>query len=285
MDALRTATPYLSRFRGQIFVIKIGGEVVEAPHSLTQVVEQIALLWHLGVKIVVVHGGGTAIDDLSARLGLEVRKVAGRRVTDEAQLEAVKMTLAGKVHTDILAAFRSVNLPVVGLSGLDAGLIVAQKRPPVSIEGEKVDFGQVGDIHAVDAKILHDLLGAGYLPIVTPLTLSAAGEVLNTNADTVASHLATALTAEKLIFVIRVLGLLRDVDDPSSLIPAITKAEIEAAHKENWIAGGMKPKLAAALHAIEGGVPAVHLVGGFAPDSLLVEIFTNEGSGTMIHTP
>ncbi len=286
MHALRTAAPYLSRFRGQAFVVKIGGEILENAAALRNVSEQLALLWHLGMRLVVVHGGGTAIDEFSHKLGVRVKKFAGRRVTSDEALDVVKMQLAGHSHIDLLSALRGVGLPVIGLSGLDAGLIVGQKRPPIEVEdeGERklVDFGWVGDVVAINADLLRYQLDGGYLPVVAPLSASLEGEVYNTNADTAAAEIAVALGAEKLIFVLDVPGLLRVVEDPSSVIPLVPLADLEATKKSGIASKGMLPKLAAAQKALDSGVHSVHLVSGLAADALLTEIFTNEGSGTMI---
>ncbi len=286
MQALRTAAPYLNQFRGHVFVVKLGGEVLDAPAALRSVAEQLALFWHLGMKVVVVHGGGTSIDALCDQLQLRTVKIAGRRVTTPETLDVVKMSLAGKVHVDLLATLRSVGLPIVGLTGLDAGLLEAKRRPPIEVdvagESKEVDFGLVGDIQRVNPRVLHELLNSGYMPIVAPLSGNDDGDVFNTNADTVAAALAASLEAEKLIFVLRVPGLLRDIKDPNSLIPHVTLNEVSGLVHDGTASAGMLPKLTAARRAIEDGVKAVHLVGAFLADSLLLEVFTNEGSGTMI---
>jgi len=286
MQALRTAAPFLSQFRGQIFVVKLGGEVLDAPNALKSVAEQLALFWHLGMRIVLVHGGGTSVDALSKRLDLPIEKVNGRRVTSPEVLEAVKMTLAGQVHVNVLAAMRQIGLPVVGLTGVDAGLIKAEKRPPVkmNVDGKDqlVDFGAVGDVKQVHPEVIEHLLQGGYMPVIAPLSGNDEGDVFNTNADTVAATLAASLGAEKLMFVLRVPGLLKDVEQPNSLIPFLGLAETQELIGEGVASGGMLPKLAAAKTALESGVKAVHLVSAFAPDALLIEVFTNEGSGTMI---
>jgi acetylglutamate kinase len=286
MEALRTAAPYLSQFRGQAFVVKLGGEVMEAPAALRNVCEQIALLWHLGMRVVIVHGGGTAIDEFSHKLGVRVKKVAGRRVTSDEALDVVKMKLAGETHVNLLSALRGVGLPVVGLSGLDAGLLVSEKRPPVEIEedGEKklIDFGWVGDIRKVNADLLTFALNGGYLPVVAPISASEEGQVYNTNADSAAAEIAIALGAEKLVFLLNVPGLLRDVNQPETVIPFLRSDEISEILHQGIASKGMLPKLNAARDAIKKGVHSVHFVSGLATDALLAEVFTNEGSGTMI---
>jgi acetylglutamate kinase len=192
------------------------------------------------------------------------------------------MSFAGSLHTDLLADLRAAGVSAVGLSGVDAGLVEAVRRPPVEIEGECVDFGEVGDIQRLDPTILRHLIAAGHVPVISPLTGNDAGEVFNTNADTLAAELAGALGAEKLFYLLELPGLLRDLDDPASLIPETDLAGLDALIADGIISGGMLPKAAAIRRAIEAGVNNVHLVSGTAPDALLEEVFTNEGSGTMV---
>jgi len=286
MKALRTAAPYVGKFRDKIFVVKLGGEVLDSAGATRSVGEQIALMWHLGIRVVLVHGGGTAVDGLAERLNVETLKVAGRRVTTPEGLEVVKMALGGVAHLDFLSVLREVGLPVVGISGLDAGLIEASQRPPMTLETEDglqtVDFGLVGDVERVDPALIYHLLAGGYVPVIAPLTATASGQLFNTNADTVAAHVAGAIDAEKLMFVMRVSGLLRDARQPNSLIPFLWESEADEMVASGAVSGGMRPKLAAVKNALAAGVKSVHLVGGYAPDSLLIEVFTNEGAGTMI---
>ncbi len=280
--SLRAAAPYLRQFRNQTFVVKVGGEVLEEPAACAAVCEQLALLWNLGIQVVLVHGGGAGLDRLSAQLGLPVTKVGGRRVTDAATLRAAIMAFAGEAHTGFLAALCKAGLAPVGLSGVDAGLLKAHRRPPQTVAGEAVDYGFVGDLDAVDPTVIQHLLAGGFLPVVAPLSADDQGQVYNTNADTVASALAAALGAEKLVFLLGVPGLLRDVAQPSSLVPFATPEELTELEAQGAVAGGMKPKLAAVKAALAAGVHSVHLVSGLVPEALLVEVFTNEGSGTMI---
>ncbi len=280
--SLRAAAPYLRQFRNQTFVVKVGGEVLEDPGACASVCEQVALLWNLGIRLVLVHGGGAGLDRLSAELGLPVTKVAGRRVTDAPTLRAAIMAFAGEAHTTFLAALGKAGLAPVGLSGVDAGLLKSHRRAPQTVDGEAVDFGFVGDLDAVDPHVLKHLLEGGFLPVVAPLSADGQGQVYNTNADTVAAALASALGAEKLIFLLGVPGLLRDANQPSSLVPFATPGDLAQLESAGAIGGGMKPKLAAVKMALAAGVHSVHLVSGLTPEALLVEIFTNEGSGTMI---
>lgn len=287
-ETLRSAAKYVRQFRGKTFVIKLGGEVLEDPAVRRAVCEQITLLWSFSIKVVIVHGGGAGLDAACKAFGHPIEKVAGRRVTSPGVLEAAKMVFAGKLHTDLLADLRASGLPCVGVSGVDAQLITAAKRPPVSIVpdgktlGQVVDFGLVGDIQAVNPGLLHHLLDGNYVPVVAPLTANDEGEVFNTNADAIAAALALALHAEKLFFLLQVPGLLRDVSRSSSLVPFAAVADLDGMEENGSVQGGMRPKLSAARSALIGGVHSVHLVSGLSSDALLTEVFTNEGSGTML---
>jgi acetylglutamate kinase len=279
---LKSAAQYVRRFRNKVFVVKLGGELLSDPKARRAACEQIALLWSFSIQVVVVHGGGGGLDALCAKLDLPVQKAAGRRVTSPAVLEAAKMVFAGSLHTDLLAELRACGLPAVGLSGVDAGLIQATKRPPVDVDGDTVDFGLVGDIASVDPAILQHLLEGNFVPVVAPLSGDDRGQVFNTNADTIAAELAAALGAERLFFLLGVPGILRDLGNPASLLSQATLAELGSLEAEGVLGGGMRPKAAAIKQALGGGVKAAHLVSGLASDALLVEVFTNEGSGTMV---
>lgn len=286
--ALRNAARYVRQFRRKTFVVKLGGPVLGDPRTRRAAAEQIALLWTFGIRPVVVHGGGPELDTLCDALHLPIEKVAGRRVTSAPVLDAAKMVLAGKIHTDLLADLQSVGVPAVGLSGVDAGLIQARKRPPVLVtepgatEGRMVDYGLVGDIVSVDTGVVEHLRSADYVPVVAPLSGGADGAVYNTNADTVAAALSVALHAEKLFFLVQVPGLLKDANEPSTLITLATLSDLATLEVEGRLTGGMRPKAHAIRHALVGGVGSVHLVSGVQPDALLEEVFTNEGSGTMV---
>ncbi len=286
--ALKEASRYVRLFRGKTFVVKVGGEVIAEPKIRKAFCEQIALLWSFSIRVVVVHGGGAELDAVCESMNIPVQKVAGRRVTSPAVLDAAKMVFAGQVHMDLLAELQAAGVPAVGLTGLDAGLLKATKRPPMAVvpdgatEPELVDFGLVGDIEAVDPGVLSHLLEGGFMPVVAPLSGGEDGAIYNTNADTIAASLAVALKAEKLFFLLSVPGLLKDVARPSSLIPHATLAELAGYEAKGIVSGGMRPKAAALKAALAGGVPSAHLVSGVAPDALLGEVFTNEGSGTMV---
>lgn len=274
-DALHNAAVYVRRFRNRPFVVKLGGEVLEDAAARRSVCAQLALLWSFSIPVVVVHGGGSSLDGLCGTLGLPAAKVGGRRVTSPEVLDAAKMAFKGKVQMDLLSALAAAGLPAVGLSGQDAGLVKAHRRP----RGE-VDFGLVGDVESVDPAVVNHLLAGGYVPVVAPFSAEEEGQVLNTNADTVAAALASALGVEKLFFVLKVPGLLRDATAPETLV---TLADPDLLDElEGSVSGGMLPKLAAARKALAGGVRSVHLVSGLRPDAILAEVFTNEGSGTMV---
>src|SRR5215510_8073715 len=203
LDLLREALPYIQRFKGHTFVVKLSGKVTESQENLTSLAEELALLHQVGIRICVVHGGGKQLSELATRLGVEQTIIEGRRVTDDATLEMAKMIFAGKINTDILAALRHRGIEAVGLSGVDGNIVHAEKRPPKEIlnretgESEQVDFGHVGDIIEIDARLLTVLLDHGYLPVISSLGADAEGKVFNINADTIASEIAIQLQAEK----------------------------------------------------------------------------------------
>ncbi|RKH40501.1 acetylglutamate kinase [Corallococcus sicarius] len=286
--ALRNAAKYVKQFRSKTFVVKLGGAVLSDPRTRKTACEQIALLWAFSIRPVVVHGGGPELDALCDALHLPIEKVAGRRITSAPVLDAAKMVLAGKLHTDLLADLQAAGVPAVGLSGVDAGLIKARRRPPVMVtepgetQGRMVDYGLVGDIESVDTRVVEHLRSADYVPVIAPLSGGQDGAVYNTNADTVAAAIAAALHAEKLFFLVEVPGLLKDVSDPSSVISLATLSDLASLEAEGKLTGGMRPKAHAMRHALVGGVGSVHLVSGKQSDALLEEVFTNEGSGTMV---
>lgn len=284
---LKGALRYVRAYRDHVFVVKLGGEVVAEPSVLEQVTAQIGLLSSLGIRMVVVHGGGPQATALSRRLGQEPVMVAGRRVTDDAALEVAKMVYAGTLNTDILAALRARQVQAVGLSGVDADLITAHKRPPVTVvddeqQSRTVDFGHVGDIDAVDPRVLQTLLDARFVPVIASLAGDDEGRIFNVNADTVAESLAVALRAQKLIFLTGAPGILRDRNDPASLLTFADPDDLAPLLASGAIAGGMRPKVEACIRAATGGVERTHIVGGATPDALLLEVFTGAGCGTMI---
>jgi acetylglutamate kinase len=269
-----------------VFVVKLGGEVLERPQLRRALAEQLAVLASFSIRVVIVHGGGAELDAACRAMDIPIEKKGGRRVTTPKVLEAAKMVFAGPVHLDLLADLRAAGLPCVGLTGVDAGLVHAHKRPPVAVQvdgrTELADFGLVGDIDMVDPRIVTHLLEGDYVPVIAPLAGSDSGAIYNTNADTIAAAVAAALGAEKLIFVLSVAGLLGDAADPSSLVPHCDLAELAELERAGALKDGMLPKVKAIRDALARGVKSVHLVGGTLPDSLLVETFTNEGCGTMV---
>lgn len=282
LAALKHAVPYIRVFQGKTFVIKAGGGALEREATLKAFLEQVEVFHQVGIRVVLVHGGGTQSSDLSKALGAEARFVEGRRVTDEKALDVATMVLNGAVNTRILAACRRLGLPAVGLSGVDAGLIQARKRPPVRVGEEIVDYGFVGDIVAIEPRVLNSLMDSGYVPVVSPLSAAADGTVLNINADTVASALAVALKAEKLLFLTGAAGILERPDDPGSLVSYTDLAGLRRLRDEGGLVKGMLPKTSAVEAAIQGGVGRVHILSHDLPDGLLAEVFTNEGVGTLV---
>lgn len=274
---LTHAVPYIRLYKGKTFVVKVGGRVVSRPETLNALVEDVCLLQHVGVRVVLVHGGGPQASALSRRLGNEPQMIDGRRVTDAATLETAKMVYAGQLNTDILAAFRAHETKAVGLSGVDAGLLNAKKRSPTP-----VDYGFVGDIQSVDPSALELLLSAGVTPVVACLAADDEGQVLNVNADSVAEAIARALKAEKLVLVTDTEGLLRDVADPASLVSYADVEDVLKLKADGRLSGGMLPKVDACLSALRGGVRRTHIINGLKPGALQREIFTNAGCGTMI---
>jgi len=284
---LKGALRYVRAYRDQVFVVKLGGDVLSEPETLDGVAGQLALLTSLGIRIVVVHGGGPQATALSRRLGLEPRFVAGRRVTDDGALDVAKMVYAGQINVNLLAALRDHRVQAVGLSGVDAELITAHQRPPVSVVDDsgatvRVDYGHVGDIDRVDPRVLVTLMEARMVPVVASLAGGEGDEVFNVNADTVAEALAVALRAQKLIFLTGAPGVLRDRSDPSTLVTFADPDDLAGLMANGVLSGGMRPKVEACIRAATGGVERTHIIDGRAPDALLLEVFTGAGCGTMI---
>jgi acetylglutamate kinase len=283
IHALRSAAPYIRLYKGKTFVVKVGGGVFADPQATRVLVEQIAILHHFGVRVVLVHGGGPQLTELSAALGVPTRMVDGRRVTDQHSIDVTAMVLNGLINTRVLGMCRALSIEAVGISGVDADLVRAHKRPPVlTADGELVDFGFVGDIDAVDTTVLRKLLDNGLMPVVSPLSADESGTLLNVNADTVAAAIGAALQAEKLILCTGAPGILGSVDDPRSLISYTDLRGLKRLRDEGHIAAGMLPKAKAIEDAIRGGVRRVHVVSYQSPEGILGEVFTNEGTGTLI---
>ena len=283
VSALKHAAPYIRLFKGKVFVLKVGGEVFADRAQTNALMEQVGILHQVGIRVVLIHGGGPQSTKLATALGLDTTFIDGRRVTDGDSLDVATMVLNGQINTRILATCRDLQIPAVGISGLDAGLIQAHRRPPVERDGEApLDYGFVGDIDAVNADILSKQLDNGLMPVVSPLSCDESGTVLNINADTVAAAIAAELNAEKLILATGAAGILEDVNDPLSVISYIDRAALEKLKASGKIADGMLPKAAAIDAAIANGVSRVHIISYKLADSLLLEVFTNEGTGTLV---
>jgi acetylglutamate kinase len=284
---LKGALRYVRAYRDQAFVVKLGGDVMKDPAALDHVAGQLALLHSLGIRLVVVHGGGPQASELQTRLGQTPQMVAGRRVTDDAALDAVKMTFAGTLNTDLVAALREHEIQAVGLTGVDGDLLTARRRPPVRVVDDAgvertVDYGNVGDIAGVDPRVVTTLLDGRFVPVIASLAGDNDGNIYNVNADTVAESVAVALRAMKLIFLTAVPGVLRDRNDPATLVTFADPDDLAGLIASGALAGGMRPKVEACIRAATGGVERTHIIDGRSPDALLLEVFTGAGVGTMI---
>jgi acetylglutamate kinase len=284
--ALKNAAPYIRMYKGKTFVVKAGGGVFADTESTRVLIEQIAILHYFGVRVVMVHGGGPQVTEVSAALGVDNRMVQGRRVTDAKSIDVTAMVLNGLINTRILAICRDLDIEAVGISGVDAGLVRAHKRPPVKIEGgtETVDYGFVGNIDSVDATVIRKLLDNGLMPVVSPLSADERGLLLNINADTVAAAIGAALGAEKLILCTGAPGILEQVEDPTTVISYTDLRGLKRLKDEGKLEEGMLPKAKAIEDSLRGGVRRVHVVSYKAPEGILSEVFTNEGTGTLIVT-
>lgn len=280
--ALRSAAPYIRMYKGKVFVIKASGGVFGDLATTRALMEQVAILHQVGIRVVLVHGGGPQLTSIQQSLGITPRIVAGRRVTDDKSMEVTSMVLNGLINTQILGICRDLDISAVGVSGVDAGLVRAHKRPPVEIEGKLVDYGHVGDIDLIDAKVLQQLLEDGFMPVVSPVSADEKGALLNINADTVAAGIGAALKAEKLMLCTGAPGILESLEDPRSLISYIDLAGLQRLKDQGSLKEGMLPKAKAIEDAIRGGVRRVHVTSYKSPDSILAEVFTNEGTGTLI---
>ena len=288
LDLLREALPYIQRFQGKTFVVKLSGKATEDAANLASLAEELALIHQVGIRLSVVHGGGKQLSDLALRLGVEQTIINGRRVTDDATLEMAKMIFAGKINTDILAALRQRGVEAVGLSGVDGNIVQALRRPPKAVlnretgVSEEVDFGHVGDIVEINSRLLHVLLDQGYLPVVSSLGADADGMVFNINADTIASEIAVRLQAEKLILLSDVDGICLRQGEPETKLSRLTADDAEALIRDGTATGGMIPKLQSIVALLRRGVRSAHIINGSLRNALLSEVFTDEGTGTMI---
>ena len=273
-EVLVEALPYIRRFRGAVVVVKFGGNAMDDPELFERFAEDVVLLNSVGVRPVVVHGGGPQISELMERLGKVPEFRGGLRVTDAETVDIARMVLVGKVNRDIVAGINVHGPIAVGLSGEDAGLIGAIARDD--------DLGFVGDVDSVNARIVERLLAEDLIPVISTIGSDASGQAYNINADTVAGAIAVALSAAKVVYLTDVPGLLADVDDPGTLIHTIAAPELQRMLDDGSLTGGMIPKLAACVHAVEQGVGAAHILDGRVPHAVLLELFTDEGVGTMV---
>ena len=276
-DVLVHALPYIRRFAGQVVVVKYGGNALAGASdddALGLFAQDIVLMHQVGMRPVVVHGGGPQISDLMQRLGLVTEFRNGLRVTDAETVEIARMVLVGQVNPQLVSAINVHGPLAVGVSGGDAGLIRASARDP--------ELGFVGDVEAVNPTILNGLIAEGFIPVVATIGVGDDGQAYNINADTVAGAIAESLGAEKLVYLTDIEGLRRVVDDATSIIRQTTCAELDALMADGTIAGGMIPKVESCVHAVRGGVRRAHILDGRIPHVLLLEIFTDEGIGTMV---
>ncbi len=273
-QVLTQALPYIRHYNGEIIVIKYGGNAMINESLKEQVMEDIVLLWLTGVKVVLVHGGGPEISDLMTKLGKKAEFVDGLRVTDKETVDIVQMVLAGKVNKSLVNYLEMKGGKAMGISGMDGCLIEAKMKDE--------RLGYVGEISKINIEPVQDLLGKGYIPVISTIGCDRKGNAYNINGDTAAAHIAGALGAKRLIMMTDICGILRDKDDISTLIPDITVTEAAKLKKEGVISGGMIPKVDCCVRAIEYGVKKVIIMDGRVPHSILMELFTNEGAGTMV---
>ena len=273
-EVLTAALPYIRRFRGKVIVVKYGGNAMINEQLKQQVMEDIVLLWLIGVKVVLVHGGGPEINETMQRFGKEAQFVNGLRVTDKETVDIVQMVLAGKVNKTLVNLLQMKGGHAVGLSGIDGGIIEATVKDEA--------LGYVGRITKVRPQPIEDLLDHNYIPVISTVASDRQGNTYNINGDTAAARIAGALNAERLIMMTDIAGILRDKDDPATLIPVVTVSDAKKLHEEGIISGGMIPKVDCCIEALEHGVNNVVIMDGRIPHSILMELLTDEGAGTMV---
>ena len=273
-EVLTQALPYIKKYSGKIVVIKYGGNAMVNEQLKQQVMEDIALLWLIGVKVVLVHGGGPEISETMKRLGKQAQFVDGLRVTDKETVDIVQMVLAGKVNKTLVNLLQMKGGHAVGLSGIDGGIIEATMKDEA--------LGYVGKITRIRTQPITDLLEKNYIPVISTVASDRQGNTYNINGDTAAAYIAGALNAERLIMMTDIAGILRDKDDPDTLIPALTVTEAKKLFDEGVISGGMIPKVDCCIEAIGKGVKHVVIMDGRVPHSILMELLTDEGAGTMV---
>jgi acetylglutamate kinase len=285
-EVLAEALPYIEVFQDSYVVIKYGGHAMLDEKANTWTIKDTILLKYVGMKPVIVHGGGHEITKTMEKLGKKPKFIEGLRVTDEETLEIAKMVLVGKINTDIVSKLNTHGCKAAGLSGKDGKLLVARKKAPQKVirsgVEKEVDLGWVGETEGVNPKIIEILTSQGYIPVISPLGLSKGGSSLNLNADTVAGEIANALEAKKLLILTDVPGVMRDVEDEKSLLQEIKAQEVDGLIEKGVIKDSMIPKVKACLRALDGGLEKAHIIDGRVKHSLLLELFTDEGVGTMI---
>ncbi len=283
-DVLMEALPYIRKFHGKTMVIKLGGHAMVEGEILDTVVSDVVLLQLVGIKVVLVHGGGPEITEKMKALGKEPKFVGGLRITDDETLEVAQMVLVGKINTNIVSLISKAGGKAIGISGNDANLIIARKmerqRVKVNNKEEEVDLGHVGEIERINPDILNTLLDSGYIPVIAPLAIDRAGNDLNINADTAAGEIAIALKAFKFISMTDVDGIMDK--ERIKVFRQVTKSEAELLISTGVVSEGMIPKVQAVLHAIQDGVPYSHIINGNISHNLILELFTSEGVGTMV---
>ncbi len=280
------ALPYIQKFSGSTVVIKYGGHAMADRELKEKVMLDILLLHNVGIRPVIIHGGGPEINSMLKRVGKESVFVQGLRVTDKETMEIAAMVLVGKLNTEIVSMLNGFGGKAVGLNGQDARFLLADKKP-MKLENEdgslkEIDLGYVGQIRKVSPGIITSLLDQGYIPVISPIAGGEDGESYNVNADTAAGIIAGALQADKLLLLTDVKGVLKEVDNPGSLISVITREEVPSMMAEGILKGGMIPKVECAVEALEQGVGTVHIIDGRKPHAILLEVFTDGGIGTMI---
>ncbi|MCI6755632.1 MAG: acetylglutamate kinase [Lachnospiraceae bacterium] len=275
-EVLVQALPFIQRYNGRTIVIKYGGNAMTSEVLKEQVMEDIVLLTMVGVKVVVVHGGGPEISSLMKRLGKVPQFIDGLRVTDQETVDIAEMVLAGKVNKSLVSLLQTKGGRAIGVSGMDGRLIEAKLKDP--------RYGYVGDVTRINPQMITDMLDDGYIPVVSTLGWDKEGHIYNINGDTAAGAIAAAIGAERMIMMTDISGIMRDKDDPDSLIQELTVSEAQALCQNGVVQGGMIPKVECCIDALEHGVKAVVIIDGRVPHALLMEILTNEGAGTMIRS-
>ncbi|MHC1625180.1 MAG: acetylglutamate kinase [Methermicoccaceae archaeon] len=285
-ESLIAALPRIREYRDSVMIVKIGGNAIIDQSVMEKTMEDLVMLHFLGIRVILVHGGGPEISEKMKKIGKEAKFVGGLRVTDDETLEIVRMVLVGNVNFKLTSLLMKHGGMAVGISGKDGGLITARKKAPERIiiddKEQEVDIGWVGDVVEVKPHILQTLMDAGYIPVIAPVAIDKEGNTLNVNADTVAGEIAASLDAQRLIMMTDVPGILRNPSDTSSRIETTSLEELRKLIRNGIVAGGMLPKVKAVMYALENGVHLAHIVDGGVPHSLLLELLSKDGTGTRV---